>query len=293
MPLKKHELARNVRVKFHSFVVPSSIGQEYLMTQEEYLYVRDPHVFNDQGGDYVFVNGGSGMNSGVAYLDDLELEFPVSDHYEIPPFSQRIDAAVSALYERGMWEIQRRLLHFAARYTWFAKPVVLQPGNRGGLMNGVLTPDAKAVVITGLALDELGGVCLLLLDQTVRSLDIFPVPVDVLTTCLEQLEDENAHGMSADNNDWYAPVKPTAFLPRYVYTQRRGAATPERYLIAQTNTRRHANFRAWNTFGHPVLVNAPPDALNGVVSLKSGAGCTIVEVDAEGKLIVGEFLPLG
>lgn len=75
MAIKKNEIAKGVRVKLNSNFTPKCLGDEYLQC-EQVIYIADGHVYNDQKGDYIFLNGGSGTNSGTSYLDQLDLEFP-------------------------------------------------------------------------------------------------------------------------------------------------------------------------------------------------------------------------
>jgi len=75
MAIKKNEVAKGVRVKLNSNFTPKCLGDEYLQC-EQVIYIAEGHTYNDQKGDYVNLNGGSRTNSGYAYLDQLDLEFP-------------------------------------------------------------------------------------------------------------------------------------------------------------------------------------------------------------------------
>ena len=75
MAIKKNEIAQGVRVKLNSLFKPKCLGDEYLKC-EDVIHIADQHVYNDQIGDYVHLRGGSNTNSGYAYLDQLDLEFP-------------------------------------------------------------------------------------------------------------------------------------------------------------------------------------------------------------------------
>lgn len=75
MGIKKNEIAKGVRVKLNSNFETKCLGDEYLQC-EQVIYISEGHIYNDQNGDYVFLKGGSGTNSGYAYLNQLDLEFP-------------------------------------------------------------------------------------------------------------------------------------------------------------------------------------------------------------------------
>lgn len=66
-----------MRVKLNNTFEIKSLSDKYLAC-ELILIISDNHIYNDSyKGDYVFIGGGSGTNSGTAYLS--ELEFPISD----------------------------------------------------------------------------------------------------------------------------------------------------------------------------------------------------------------------
>jgi hypothetical protein len=76
MAIKKSQVALHVRVKLNEKFKAKSMSDEYLM-KDKVLFIKENSVYNDIKGEYVFV--GSMFNSGIAYLDQLDLEFPISD----------------------------------------------------------------------------------------------------------------------------------------------------------------------------------------------------------------------
>ncbi len=78
MAIRKEEIAYGVRVKLNDKFVEKCLGDRYLK-DEKVLFLRDHKPYNDIKGDYVHITGGSLINSGYAYLDQLELEFPVPE----------------------------------------------------------------------------------------------------------------------------------------------------------------------------------------------------------------------
>ena len=70
------EIAKGVRVKLNSNFVEKCLGDKYLK-EEPVLFIREAKPYNDTRGYYVYVVGGSLMNSGYAYLDQLDLEYPM------------------------------------------------------------------------------------------------------------------------------------------------------------------------------------------------------------------------
>jgi hypothetical protein len=85
MAIKKSEIARGVRVKLNSLFEVKCLGDEYLQC-EEVIFIADQHVYNDQKGEYVNLCGGSRTNSGYAYLDQLDLEFPYDEKVIYPVY---------------------------------------------------------------------------------------------------------------------------------------------------------------------------------------------------------------
>lgn len=78
MAIKSNNVALGVRVKLNENFKPKCLGDEYLM-EEQVIFISEAHVYNEEKGQYVRIRGGSLTNSGYAYLDQLDLEFPVPD----------------------------------------------------------------------------------------------------------------------------------------------------------------------------------------------------------------------
>jgi hypothetical protein len=78
MALKENQVARLVRVKLNSNFEINSLSDQYLAC-EHIIYISDSHIYNDSKGKYVHIKGGSNVNSGFAYLNELDLEFPITD----------------------------------------------------------------------------------------------------------------------------------------------------------------------------------------------------------------------
>ena len=76
--MKAIEVARKVRVKLNSNFEINSLSDKYL-AYEPILYIADNHIYNDAKGEYVFIRGGSHVNSGAVYLNELDLEFPIGE----------------------------------------------------------------------------------------------------------------------------------------------------------------------------------------------------------------------
>jgi len=76
MAIKKTHCAYKTIVKLNDEFVEKCLGDKYLK-EEQLLYLREGHVYNDTKGEYVMVTGASGMNSGYAYLNELDLAFPI------------------------------------------------------------------------------------------------------------------------------------------------------------------------------------------------------------------------
>ena len=83
--IKKNQVALHVRVKLNDKFKPKCLGEKYLI-KDEVIYISDQHVYNDSVGEYVHIGGYSKtkiegesiyINSGYAYLDQLDLEFPI------------------------------------------------------------------------------------------------------------------------------------------------------------------------------------------------------------------------
>lgn len=78
--IKINQVARHVRVIFNKEFKPKCLGEEYLI-KDKIIYICDNHIYNDQIGEYVHLKGytleGIYLNSGYAYLNQLDLEFPI------------------------------------------------------------------------------------------------------------------------------------------------------------------------------------------------------------------------
>lgn len=78
MAIKKNQIAYGVRVKLNDQFVQKCLGDMYLK-QEPTLFISEGHTYNDPFGEYVHIKGGSLINSGYSYLNELDLEFPVPE----------------------------------------------------------------------------------------------------------------------------------------------------------------------------------------------------------------------
>lgn len=76
--VKPNQVARCVRVKLNENFEINSLSDKYLAC-EKILFIDENHIYNDRKGQYVFVKGGSGVNSGAVYLNEIDLEFPITD----------------------------------------------------------------------------------------------------------------------------------------------------------------------------------------------------------------------
>jgi len=85
MSIKKSQVALHVRVKLNENFQIKCLGDEYLV-KDEIIFIADNHIYNDQIGEYVHIKGytipkeGEGIyiNSGYAYLNQMDLEFPIN-----------------------------------------------------------------------------------------------------------------------------------------------------------------------------------------------------------------------
>lgn len=87
MSIKKSQVARHVRVKLNENFQIKCLGDKYLI-KDKVIYIADEHVYNDQIGEYVHIKGYTlpknnddpvYLNNGYAYLDQLDLEFPIDE----------------------------------------------------------------------------------------------------------------------------------------------------------------------------------------------------------------------
>lgn len=76
--VKSNRIAYGVRVKLNAEFKEKCLGDKYLK-DEKVLWIADSKSYNDKIGEYVHIKGGSLMNSGYAYLNELDLEFEVPD----------------------------------------------------------------------------------------------------------------------------------------------------------------------------------------------------------------------
>jgi hypothetical protein len=76
--VKKNQCAYGVRVKLNESFEVICLSDTYLK-EEKVLFIDFHGVMNDQDGYYVYIRGGSLMNSGTAYLTELDLEFPIPE----------------------------------------------------------------------------------------------------------------------------------------------------------------------------------------------------------------------
>jgi hypothetical protein len=74
--IKSNEVARGVRVVLNSEFVEKCIGDRFLK-EEEFLFIEEASVYNDPNGAYVHIKGASRINSGYAYLNQLDLQYPI------------------------------------------------------------------------------------------------------------------------------------------------------------------------------------------------------------------------
>lgn len=79
MAIKENTIARGVRVVLNENFEQKCLGDKYLVEMEDTLFIADGSVYNDSKGKYVHIKGGTLTNSGYAYLDQLDLEFPVPE----------------------------------------------------------------------------------------------------------------------------------------------------------------------------------------------------------------------
>lgn len=78
MAIKHNQIAYGVRVKLNANFEEKCLGDKYLK-DETVLFISESKAYNDMKGDYVTLRGGSLTNSGYAYLNELDLEYPVPE----------------------------------------------------------------------------------------------------------------------------------------------------------------------------------------------------------------------
>lgn len=77
--VKLNRIAYGVRVKLNSNFEERCMGDKYLK-EERILFIADEKPYNDSKGYYVNVRGGSLVNSGQVYLNEIDLEFEVPEY---------------------------------------------------------------------------------------------------------------------------------------------------------------------------------------------------------------------
>lgn len=77
--VKENQVARGMRIKLNSNFEINSLSDKYLAC-EPILYIDESFVYSDTIGKYVFIKGGSHTNSGIAYLNEIDLEFPITEY---------------------------------------------------------------------------------------------------------------------------------------------------------------------------------------------------------------------
>lgn len=85
--MKQNRVAYGVRVKLNSQFQEKCLGDKYLK-EEKILFIADEKPYNDARGYYVNVTGGSLVNSGQVYLNEIDLEFEVPE-YPLYPFDEK------------------------------------------------------------------------------------------------------------------------------------------------------------------------------------------------------------
>lgn len=76
--IKSNQVAKDVRVKLNNSFRIKSLSDQYLAC-ESILSISDSHIYNDVDGEYVWIRGGSRVNSGIVYLTEIDLEFPIGE----------------------------------------------------------------------------------------------------------------------------------------------------------------------------------------------------------------------
>lgn len=102
--MKRKEVAKGVRVRLNKNWKQKSIGDRYL-EQEPVIFISQPDIYNDARGESVMIKGGSYTNSGYAYLDELDLEFPMPERsmYRMDKDMSKVELAL-LLQERDLIE---------------------------------------------------------------------------------------------------------------------------------------------------------------------------------------------
>ncbi len=82
MAIRESQIALHVRVKFNENWSSKSLGEEYL-TEDKVIYIAEKHVYQDELGKYIHLKSNN-FNAGRAYLNQIDLEFPVLDNGQTP-----------------------------------------------------------------------------------------------------------------------------------------------------------------------------------------------------------------
>ena len=73
--VKRSEIQKGIRVILNENFKVKSLSDQYL-SEEPAIFIADGHIYNSIDGDYIFIKGGSCINSGIAYLTEIDIEFP-------------------------------------------------------------------------------------------------------------------------------------------------------------------------------------------------------------------------
>ncbi len=75
--VRPSQVALHVRVKLNDKFQPRSLAEEYLV-KSDVIYIAQEHIFNDVIGEYVYLSSKEPyFGSGIAFLDQIDLEFPI------------------------------------------------------------------------------------------------------------------------------------------------------------------------------------------------------------------------
>lgn len=89
--VKQSQVALHVRVVLNEKFKDKCLG-DWSLRQEPEIYIADEHIYNDNHGYYVMLSSDpilpgdprykedvmTGVNSGYAYLDQIDLKYPIS-----------------------------------------------------------------------------------------------------------------------------------------------------------------------------------------------------------------------
>ena len=81
--MKLNQIAKDVRIVLNDNFEPRNLGEEYLI-KDPIKWIADGHIYNDEIGEYVRIKGYTKsedgavfINNGIAYLSQIDLEFPI------------------------------------------------------------------------------------------------------------------------------------------------------------------------------------------------------------------------